>query len=353
MTTLDTWQPKSRRGKSPNDDQQALQQAKQHVRQRQYDQALAIYESLCERKLPKAFIGVGKIYLRQRRWQPALQAFETAIQHAPTLARAHVGLGETQRFMGDLAAAEKSFHTAISLAPQQALKSWQGLSRVYQRQQQPDATVNALKNALALNPGAMALRRQLALNLMRQQKLDEAAEVLDKGLRYEPLEGVMVALRVKVARQQQSHEVADRLLTATLQQVNDSSDPKIRLNLARALARIGEVSAVDTLLAPLLTGKRASQAQWIRIDVRLQAQAASEVQAIWQQLPRTAQQRPQGQRRQAAYLHLMGHADEAIEVLMACLQRVAGDSSFTDTPTLRTLDRRLKRALKRQRRTRR
>ncbi len=369
---LEPWQPKSRRrpaegaapapagrrkGQSP--EQAVLQQAKPLLRRRRYADALALYLPLCDRDppVPRAFIGAGIVHLRQQRRDEALRCFTRAVELAPQLARAQFWRGETYRLQGDLAAAQAALEQAIALSPQRAAKSWISLSRVRLRQQQPDGAVTALEQALSLNPGAMAVRRQLAQLLVKCGRLDDAAAVLDRGLRYEPQDGATVALRVAVAQQQQQPDVAAALMNRTLAALGDA--PQARLPLARQLARHGLVALVDTAIAPLLNGKTAPKAQLVQIDARCAANDGAAAQALWQQLPRNLQQRPPGQRRQAAYLAALGHEGEAMATLTALLQRLnAATPTADETPpapakSLSHLEKAVKQALKRQRQARR
>ena len=79
-----------------------------------YNDALAI-----EAQLPQAWNGKGNLYYLADRYDDAIEAYERALQmNLPERHVAYYNLGITYAKMGDRAAAERSFNTAIEIAPE-------------------------------------------------------------------------------------------------------------------------------------------------------------------------------------------------------------------------------------------
>jgi tetratricopeptide (TPR) repeat protein len=73
-------------------------------------------------ELPQAWNGKGNLYYLADRYDDAMEAYERALElNLPERHVAYYNLGITYAKMGDRAAAERNFNTAIEIAPEWAL----------------------------------------------------------------------------------------------------------------------------------------------------------------------------------------------------------------------------------------
>jgi tetratricopeptide (TPR) repeat protein len=87
----------------------------------QYQDALNDYNEGLELmpELPQAWNGKGNLYYLADRYDDAIEAYERALQmNLPERHVAYYNLGITYEKLGDRAAAERSFNTAIEIAPE-------------------------------------------------------------------------------------------------------------------------------------------------------------------------------------------------------------------------------------------
>jgi tetratricopeptide (TPR) repeat protein len=73
-------------------------------------------------ELPQAWNGKGNLYYLANRYDEAIAAYERSLElNLPDRQVAYYNLGITYEKMGDKAAAERSFNTAVEIAPEWAL----------------------------------------------------------------------------------------------------------------------------------------------------------------------------------------------------------------------------------------
>jgi tetratricopeptide (TPR) repeat protein len=85
-----------------------------------YQDALNDYNAALEieANLPQAWNGKGNLYYLAERYDDAIAAYERALElKLPELQVAHYNLGLTYEKLGDSAAAERSYNTALEIAP--------------------------------------------------------------------------------------------------------------------------------------------------------------------------------------------------------------------------------------------
>jgi tetratricopeptide (TPR) repeat protein len=64
-----------------------------------------------------AYQGRGTVLMKQGRMQPAIQDFNHAIEHNPTIVWAYLNRGLAQLYLGNDAAAQKDFDLCLKLKP--------------------------------------------------------------------------------------------------------------------------------------------------------------------------------------------------------------------------------------------
>jgi tetratricopeptide (TPR) repeat protein len=90
----------------------------------QYQDALNDYNESLELipELPQAWNGKGNLYYLADRYDDAIEAYERALElNLPDRQVAYYNLGITYEKLGDKAAAERSFNTAVEIAPEWTL----------------------------------------------------------------------------------------------------------------------------------------------------------------------------------------------------------------------------------------
>lgn len=89
--------------------------------------------------------------------ESARQGYATALRRWPDNLLALGGLGNSAYALGDFAAAESAFRAALAIAPDQA-GLWNNLAYALARQGRREASLEAIRQALVLEPGNAAYR---------------------------------------------------------------------------------------------------------------------------------------------------------------------------------------------------
>jgi tetratricopeptide (TPR) repeat protein len=149
----------------------------------QWDPAQGFFETA--RKLePRdldAWYFSGRAYYDANRFERSVEAFEQALRLNPEQGRVYENLGLAQDALGKFAAAEESFRKAKELA-QGAWRPYLAYGAFLFRQGRPAESLPVLLQALAIGPGAIDVRFELARVLYHEDNLDEAARVLEPAL---------------------------------------------------------------------------------------------------------------------------------------------------------------------------
>jgi tetratricopeptide (TPR) repeat protein len=127
----------------------------------------------------------GRAYYDANRFEPAIQAFEHALRLDAAQSRIHENLGLAQDALGQFDGAEKSFRTAVEFAGRSAVVPWRpylAYGAFLFRQSRPVEALPVLRQALAIAPGAVEVRFELARLLYHQDNLTEAAQILAPAL---------------------------------------------------------------------------------------------------------------------------------------------------------------------------
>jgi tetratricopeptide (TPR) repeat protein len=100
-------------------------------------------------------------------------------------AEAHLNLGMLDARLGNPAAAEAAYHTAIRLQPA-FMSAYINLADLYRQQEREDRVVQTLHEALQVDPENGAAYHALGLSLVRQQRLRDAIPELAKAAQLRP-----------------------------------------------------------------------------------------------------------------------------------------------------------------------
>ncbi|OLD61802.1 MAG: hypothetical protein AUI53_04200 [Acidobacteria bacterium 13_1_40CM_2_60_7] len=156
------------------------------------------------KKLEPRFGGTGAFHYtlgiaeyRAGRYQPAVTAFERAIQLDPNLDLAFFLLGQTHLVGGELDPAEACFKSAVRLKPDSTLY-YNYLARVYEQKGSPfhDAAVQATERVLALDPKDVESRERMAKWAKEAGDLARARALLEEVVADAPTE---ISVRVLLA----------------------------------------------------------------------------------------------------------------------------------------------------------
>jgi len=99
----------------------------------------------------KAYYNLGKVYQAQRKWDKAIDAFESAAQRSPDNANFQYDLGEAYLEAKHLDKAETALRKATEL-DSKLFKAFWRLGLVYMYQERPREADTALRQAIELNP---------------------------------------------------------------------------------------------------------------------------------------------------------------------------------------------------------
>lgn len=146
---------------------QQLQTARQYTDTSAFDQALDTYGMLLKPvRQPEDYFRVGMQCLQQRQWNTAINAFQRALGGALIQGQAQLGMAVAWKGKGDMA--RYRHYLGLAAATFVRAKNWHRARAVY-------------AGLLREDPEAKNPFLSESFQLMRQEKYDEAAEVLSHG----------------------------------------------------------------------------------------------------------------------------------------------------------------------------
>jgi tetratricopeptide (TPR) repeat protein len=146
----------------------------------QWDRAQGFFETAqrLDKRDTDAWYFSGRAYFDANRFESAIAAFEQALRVAPKQSRVYENLALAQDALGRFADAEKSFRAAIALAGS-AWRPFLAYGAFLFRQSRAAESLSVLRQALPRAPDALDVRFELARVLYHENKLAEAARVLE------------------------------------------------------------------------------------------------------------------------------------------------------------------------------
>ena len=202
-----------------------------------------------------AWTGLSQAYHVQAGygWAPVSEGFERArdaanraLALAPDLAEGHVCLGHVlEGYDWDWKAANAEYQRAFALAPGNAdvLRAVAGMTRIFVG---PDAGIDLLRKAAALDPLSSSAQRILGLRCFLAGRLDEAEAALDASIDLNAKAGLvhcfLCATRLAQGRATEALELAEREVL-----------PDFRLlGIALAQHTLGHKQESDAAMAQLI-----------------------------------------------------------------------------------------------------
>ena len=107
-------------------------------------------QMIIDEKNQQALVGMGTIYLHQRRHEEAIEALTKATEVGAVTGEVWRYLGRAYESAGNWDKACE-FHQKATEASPDSPEVWQSLAAVYQRMGQQDKASNAMRRALALS----------------------------------------------------------------------------------------------------------------------------------------------------------------------------------------------------------
>ncbi len=164
----------------------------------QYDLAVDVY-----RQVPPgssdhhaAELGRAEVLSRSGRKDAAAEVLQSLAAQSPDLPGVHVALADLRRQQEDYAAAVASYDTAIGLTEEGVNGNWflhyaRGIS--HERLKNWDKAEADFRRALELNPDQPQVLNYLGYSLVeRQEKLDEALDMIERAVATRPDSGYIV-----------------------------------------------------------------------------------------------------------------------------------------------------------------
>ena len=153
---------------------------------RDFDRALAIYESLARDETSSHWFGhVGDVLRLQGRFPEAVQSHRRAIELNPGWWGRHNDLAHTFLDQGEYEEAAASYRRAIELDPGSAAR-WNNLSLLLFEQGRLDEAITNLRRAIELDPNNPLYHSNLAEVLIRLGKIEEGFASSRKSIELDP-----------------------------------------------------------------------------------------------------------------------------------------------------------------------
>jgi len=156
-----------------------LEIAEQLYRTGKLDAAAQQYNTLLQ-SVPNstlAYVGLSRVYLKQKRPDDAYKAASKAVELTPGLAAAHVVLGEVYFRQGKIAQAEHEFTAQVQAGTSVARAYW-GLARVYRVNSYYQHAKIMIDQAHTMDPADPDIRRDWMATLSRKERIKELAGYL-------------------------------------------------------------------------------------------------------------------------------------------------------------------------------
>jgi tetratricopeptide (TPR) repeat protein len=282
---------------------------------------------------PEAHDLAGQAMLATGDVDSASQAFEAALQVAPTYAGACAGLGLARERKGNLARAEAAFRKGVELDPRSEL-AHSNLGHILLRRGDAAGAVEALFRARSLAPGDARICCRLADALHKAGRRDEAGDAFEEASRLDPASAMAWVGLGSVRLDQDDAARAAEAFRRVLEIL--PSNAEARNNLGVALERAGDLpGAMDEWRHVLRESPGLPEAH--SNLVRVLADAADHA-ALRQELERWAALHPTDARAHAALARHLLHVDRIEDLrdrpALVAASRRAVEASKNQDPAL-------------------
>ena len=163
---------------SPHNAQLFNEWGQTHLIMGDVDSALEKYEHslTLDSEYPQTYLLLGELYMQQKEWDKAVEAYEKAIELAPKKAvEAYSALGYVYTQLGDLDAALEAYSKAVALRPKN-YNNHKNLAILYQQMGRLDEAIVAASQALELAPENQKATMQSFLGQLQQAQGGVPAE---------------------------------------------------------------------------------------------------------------------------------------------------------------------------------
>ncbi len=207
---------------------------------------------------------LGNLALAQGRLDAAKAFYNQALTADPAAAETYNNLGVLALQQKDVNGAMINFQTAVRLDPARA-DAWYNLGQVYLGGGNQNEGERCLRKAIEADPKQLGARYRLAVLLLGTQRGDQAAGLLEEGVRIAPDDPKFLFLLATVHDDQgRTAEARDGYLKA---RAAGSTNPRLGLYLAQAQARLKQTELARGEIATLLAAPATDP------QVRAQAEA--------------------------------------------------------------------------------
>ena len=199
-------------------------------------------------------IQLVRAYVRDENFEAALGMCEKAVKQRPKQANLRVVLGEIYHRLKRYDDAMQSFETAIALDPESSL-GYGALVELQESRNDLTATIDIYDRLIEISPDSPGLYYQLALVLIRVNDKPRAIEALQKTLTLNPkLVRAQYLLGILYLETNQIEECIGQLRTYMQRRPNDMAAAD---NLAGALARVGRFEQAIAIYQRILSSNQA------------------------------------------------------------------------------------------------
>jgi len=199
-------------------DTSPLAKASQLYRTGKFDSAVQEYEAIlrADPHAALAYVGLVRIYLKQKKIAEAYSAAAKAVEVAPKLNAVHVALGEVYFRQGKFSEAENEFLT-LTKAGTTEPRAYLGLSLVYEAASYYKRAKLAVDRAYSLDPADPDIQKAWMRTLGLQERLKAlqvylAGETNDDAERRRRLEELFVVLQDQVAKPSRSCRLTTKVI---------------------------------------------------------------------------------------------------------------------------------------------
>lgn len=226
-----------------------------YERHGQYDKASAELDraAACSPDSPTLTLRQIRTHLRNNNYESALAAAERAVQQLPGNANLWVVLGEIQHHLKQDEKAVESFQKAVAIDPENVM----GLGALVTVEESTNdyvAAADIYKKLAQMSPDSSAVQFQLGLSLARINEAEGARAALKRALELRPdLARAHYMLGI-MDMESGDNAAAEKHLAIYVKDSPD--DVRARENLAGALGRLKRYPEAADALAPILAGDK-------------------------------------------------------------------------------------------------